>query len=118
MRNDTAKDSSGEPDAWKLARPVRGWGGAVMCRLHHLEQIRNSATGPVAYAFGLIGIVVCGGTLIFGGDLNGFFRAILIIVLVMAFLVTANTVMVDLFGTSAEITFAPPRPMPCPGGLA
>ena len=83
-----------------------------------LEQIRNSATGPVAYAFGLIGIVVCGGTLIFGGDLNGFFRAILIIVLVMALLVTANTVMVDLFGTSAEIAFAPPRPTPCPGGLA
>ena len=83
-----------------------------------LEQIRNSATGPVAYAFGLIGIVVCGGTLIFGGDLNGFFRAILIIVLVMALLVTANTVMVDLFGTSAEIALAPPRPAPCPGGLA
>ncbi len=83
-----------------------------------LEQIRNSATGPVAYAFGLIGIVVCGGTLIFGGDLNGFFRAILIIVLVMALLVTANTVMVDLFGTSAEVALAPPCPAPCPDGLA
>lgn len=72
-----------------------------------LESIRNSATGPVAYAFGLIGIVVAGGGLIFGSDLNGFFRSILVVILVMALLVTANTVMVDLFGTSAEIASAP-----------
>ncbi len=87
--------------------PYEGW----------LEAVRASATGPVAYAFGLIGIVVCGGMLIFGGDLNGFFRSMLVIVLVMALLVTANTVMVDLFGTSAEIALAPPRPAPSTGGL-
>ncbi len=87
--------------------PYEGW----------LEAVRASATGPVAYAFGLIGIVVCGGMLIFGGDLNGFFRSMLVIVLVMALLVTANTVMVDLFGTSAEIALAPPRPVPSPGGV-
>ena len=87
--------------------PYEGW----------LEAVRASATGPVAYAFGLIGIVVAGGVLIFGGDLNGFFRSMLVVVLVMALLVTANTVMVDLFGTSAEIALAPPRPMPCPGGV-
>lgn len=110
--------------------PYEGW----------LESVRASATGPVAYAFGLIGIVVCGGTLIFGGDLNGFFRAMLVVVLVMALLVTANTVMVDLFGTSAEIAGVSPETAPanvrgnsnalpahhdgtvwrspCPGGLA
>ena len=107
MWNDTAKDSSGEPDTWKLVRPVLGWGLAVMLALHHLESVRASATGPVAYAFGLIGIVVAGGILIFGGDLNGFFRSMLVVVLVMALLVTANTVMVDLFGTSAEIACVP-----------
>ncbi len=92
--------------------PYEGW----------LEKIRNSATGPVAFAFGLIGIVVCGGTLIFGGDLNGFFRAFLIIVLVMALLVTANTVMIDLFGTSAEVVGVSPGTAPanardCPNAL-
>ena len=117
MRNDTAKDSSGEPDTWKLVRPVRGWGLAVMLALHHLESVRASATGPVAYAFGLIGIVVAGGVLIFGGDLNGFFRSMLVVVLVMALLVTANTVMVDLFGTSAEIAAAP-FAVPCMAGAA
>lgn len=87
--------------------PYEGW----------LESVRASATGPVAYAFGLIGIVVAGGILIFGGDLNGFFRSMLVVVLVMALLVTANTVMVDLFGTSAEIAFAP-NPGSCLVGLS
>ncbi len=71
-----------------------------------LNSLRSSATGPVAYAFGIIGIVVAGGILIFGGDLNGFFRTMCVIVLVMALLVTANTIMTDLFNTSAEIAAA------------
>ena len=108
MWNDTAKDSSGEPDTWKLVRPVLGWGLAVMLALHHLNSLRSSATGPVAYAFGIIGIVVAGGILIFGGDLNGFFRTMCVIVLVMALLVTANTIMKDLFNTSAQIALAAP----------
>ncbi|MDR1613850.1 MAG: TrbC/VirB2 family protein [Planctomycetota bacterium] len=74
-----------------------------------LTSVRSSATGPVAYAFGIIGIVVAGGILIFGGDLNGFFRTMLVVVLVMALLVTANTVMTDLFNTSAEIAGSPCR---------
>lgn len=107
MRNDTAKDSSGKLGTWKLVRPVWGWGLAVMLALHHLNNVRASATGPVAYAFGIIGIVVAGGILIFGGDLNGFFRSMLVVVLVMALLVTANTIMTDLFETSAEIAVVP-----------
>lgn len=77
--------------------PYEGW----------LNSVRASATGPVAYAFGIIGIVVAGGILIFGGDLNGFFRSMLVVVLVMALLVTANTIMTDLFETSAEIAALP-----------
>ncbi|MDR1611523.1 MAG: TrbC/VirB2 family protein [Planctomycetota bacterium] len=74
-----------------------------------LNSLRSSATGPVAYAFGIIGIVVAGGILIFGGDLNGFFRSMLVVVLVMALLVTANSIMTDLFNTSAEIAGGPCR---------
>jgi len=79
-----------------------------------LTNVRNSATGPVAYAFGIIGIVVAGGGLIFGSDLNGFFRSMLVVVLVMALLVTSNTVMTDLFETSAEIAAAPMPVMDVP----
>lgn len=77
-----------------------------------LNSVRASATGPVAYAFGIIGIVVAGGILIFGGDLNGFFRSMLVVVLVMALLVTANTIMTDLFETSAEIACVSPETAP------
>ena len=68
-----------------------------------LVNLRNSVTGPVAFALSIIGIVVAGGVLIFGGDLNGFFRTLVFIVLVMAFLVGAQNIMSTFFGRGAEI---------------
>jgi type IV secretory pathway TrbD component/type IV secretory pathway VirB2 component (pilin) len=68
-----------------------------------LTNLRNSVTGPVAFALAIIGIVVAGGVLIFGGDLNGFFRTLIFIVLVMALLVGAQNVMGTFFGRGAEI---------------
>jgi len=70
-----------------------------------LTQLGNSVTGPVAFALSLIGIVVSGGVLIFGGDLNGFFRTMVFIVLVMCLLVGARNVMSSFFGAGAEIAF-------------
>ncbi|WP_212630907.1 TrbC/VirB2 family protein [Pseudomonas sp. KB-10] len=74
--------------------PYEGW----------LTSLRESVTGPVAFALSIIGIVVAGGVLIFGGDLNGFFRTLIFLVLVMALIVGANNVMKNFFGTSAELT--------------
>jgi type IV secretory pathway VirB2 component (pilin) len=68
-----------------------------------LTNLRNSVTGPVAFALSIIGIVVAGGVLIFGGDLNGFFRTLIFLVLVMALLVGAQNVMSTFFGRGAEI---------------
>jgi type IV secretion system protein VirB2 len=42
--------------------------------------------------------------LIFGGDLNGFFRTLIFIVLVMALLVGAQNIMSTLFARGAVIT--------------
>lgn len=70
------------------ALPYEGW----------LTKLRNSATGPVAFTFGLVGIVVAGSILIFGGELNAFFRTFIFVILVMALLVTANNIMTGLFG--------------------
>lgn len=69
-----------------------------------LVQLQNSVTGPVAFSLSLIGIVVAGGVLIFGGDLNGFFRTLIFIILVMALLVGAQNIMSTLFGKGAVIT--------------
>jgi len=74
--------------------PYEGW----------LEKLRDSVTGPVAFAVSIIGIVVAGGVLIFGGDLNGFFRSLIFLVLVMALIIGANNVMSGFFGTGAELT--------------
>lgn len=69
-----------------------------------LTNLRNSVTGPVAFSIALIGIVIAGGTLIFGGELNGFFRTLIFIVLVMAFLVGAQNMLTTFFGRGAEIS--------------
>src|SRR5690349_811081 len=73
--------------------PYEGW----------LGDLRNSVTGPVAFTLSLVGIVVAGGVLIFGGELNAFFRTLIFIVLVMALLVGAQNMMSGFFGRGAEI---------------
>ena len=84
-------------DAWALGAggglPYEGW----------LAKLRNSVSGPVAFSISLIAIIVTGATLIFGGDLNGFFRSLVFLVLVMALIVSANKMLSGLFGGSAEI---------------
>jgi type IV secretion system protein TrbC len=72
-----------------------------------LTNLRNSVTGPVAFALAIIGIVVAGGVLIFGGDLNGFFRTLIFIVLVMALLIGAQNILGTFFGRGAEIATIP-----------
>ncbi|TWI62558.1 type IV secretion system protein VirB2 [Pseudoduganella lurida] len=68
-----------------------------------LENLRNSVTGPVAFAVSLVGIVISGSVLIFGGDLNAFFRTMIFIVLVMALIVGAQNVMSTFFARGAEV---------------
>lgn len=68
-----------------------------------LVNLKNSLTGPVAFTVSIIGIVVAGAVLIFGGDLNGFVRTLVFLVLVIAIIVGANTLMSGLFNKGAEI---------------
>lgn len=81
---------------------TEGTGGALPYETW-LTALRTSVTGPVAFALSIIGIVIAGGVLIFGGDLNGFFRSLIFLVLVMALLVGAQNVMGTFFGRGAEI---------------
>ena len=67
-----------------------------------LESIRNSVTGPVAFTFAIVGMVAAGITLIFGGDMNGFLRTLMLIIFVMCFLVGAQNMM-TFFGKGAEV---------------
>lgn len=76
--------------------PYEGW----------LTNLRNSVTGPVAFTLSIVGIVIAGGVLIFGGELNAFFRTLIFLVLVMALIIGVNNMMTTFFGRGAEITAA------------
>jgi type IV secretion system protein TrbC len=70
-----------------------------------LTKLRTSVTGPIAFSLSIIGIVIAGGALIFGGDLNGFFRSLIFLTLVIGIIIGANNLMTGYFGgTGAEIT--------------
>lgn len=86
----------------QIAFASEGTGGSLPYE-SWLTNLRNSVTGPVAFTLSLIGIVVAGGILIFGGELTAFFRTLIFIVLVMALLVGAQNMMSTFFGRGAEI---------------
>jgi type IV secretion system protein VirB2 len=68
-----------------------------------LQTVASSLTGPVAYAISLIGVVVTGAMLIFGGEINEFARRIIMLVLVVALLVSATNLLSTLFSTGAVV---------------
>lgn len=82
-----------------------------------LVNLRNSVTGPVAFTLSMIGIVVAGGVLVMGGDLNGFFRTLIFIVLVLALLVGAQNMMSNFFGRGAQIAVLSPLHPAGQGGM-
>ena len=68
-----------------------------------LQTVSQSLTGPVAYAVSLIGVVITGAMLIFGGEINEFARRIIMLVLVIALLVSATNILSTLFSTGAVV---------------
>lgn len=68
-----------------------------------LETLKKSITGPVAMVVSLLGVVACGAALIFGGEMNEFIRKIIMLVLVIALIVGAASVMSTLFGVGALV---------------
>jgi type IV secretion system protein VirB2 len=70
---------------------------------HPMSLIANSLTGPVAYAIGLIGIAIAGGTMLWGGELTEFGRRACMIGLVVSVLVFAAPMLSSAFGISAAL---------------
>ncbi|MGP5477591.1 TrbC/VirB2 family protein [Pseudomonas helleri] len=69
-------------------------------------KVRASITGPFAFTASIIGIVGAGATLIFGGDMNGFLRTLIFVVLALAFVIAAQNTLAAITGQGAEITAA------------
>jgi len=70
----------------------------------YLTKISNSVTGPVAFTVSIIALVGAGSALIFGGDMNGFLRTLIFLVLVLSFVIAAKNTMSAITGKGAQIT--------------
>jgi len=68
-----------------------------------MQLIATSLTGPVAYAIGLIGIAIAGGTMLWGGELTEFGRRACMVGLVVSVLVFAAPMLSSAFGVSAAV---------------
>ncbi|HEY6925247.1 MAG TPA: TrbC/VirB2 family protein [Steroidobacteraceae bacterium] len=58
-----------------------------------LNSLKESLTGPVARAIGVIALAVTGGMLAFGGELSDFTKRILMVVLALSVMLLANSFM-------------------------
>jgi type IV secretion system protein VirB2 len=86
----------------KLASAAAAGGGIAEWETP-LNLVVTSITGPVAFGISAIGIVVSGGMLIWGGELNEFARRMIMVVLVIAMIITAINLLQTLFGVGALV---------------
>jgi type IV secretion system protein VirB2 len=68
-----------------------------------LEKLKGAISGPVAFGISLVGIIAAGAMLIFGGEMSGFLRTLVFLVLVIAIIVNASNIIVALGGNAAMI---------------
>ena len=66
-----------------------------------IQTIANSLTGPVAFSISLLGMLVCGAVLIWGGEINDFVRRLIMLVLVISLLLLGNNLISTLFSRGA-----------------
>ncbi|APH57190.1 Conjugal transfer protein trbC [Granulibacter bethesdensis] len=68
-----------------------------------ITTIRKDLSGPVAFAFALVGIFATGATLIWGGEISEFTRRMMYLVLVICILVFSNTLLTGSLFTGAMV---------------
>jgi type IV secretion system protein VirB2 len=78
-------------------------GGAAMPWETPLQTIKDSLTGPVAGYIALIAIMICGAILIFGGDISGFARNLVNVVLACAVILGASSIITNLFPAAGAV---------------
>lgn len=93
------------PAAALVLRPAMAFaastGGGTMPWDTPLQTLRTDLTGATATSISFIGIVAIFAVLIFGGELNHFFRSLCYVVLLVAVLVGSNNIFSALGITGA-----------------
>ena len=72
-----------------------------------LAILRNIFTGPIAYTAALLGIIVAGAMLVFGGEISDFAKRLIMLVLVIAIIVLAQNVLTGFFAGTAAVVNIP-----------
>ena len=83
-------------------------GGAGLPWEGPLAKLRQSISGPVAFVIALLGIIACGATLIWGGEISEFTRRIIYVVLVVCLIVFANTLLTGALFSGATVPTSAP----------
>lgn len=78
-------------------------GGAGLPWEGPLAKLRQSISGPVAFAIALLGIIGCGATLIWGGEVSEFVRRIIYVVMVVCVIVFANSLLTGALFSGAVV---------------
>lgn len=78
-------------------------GGAGLPWEGPIQKISRSFSGPVAFGVALLGIIACGATLIWGGEVSEFIRRIIYVVLVVCVIVFANTLLTGTLFSGAVV---------------
>ena len=85
MRTTEIREDTGDPDAHHpdVAQPTVGLEGGMRFNkpINHLLEL---FTGPVAYTMSILGIMVCGVSLVFGGELSDITRKVFMLALVIS----------------------------------
>ncbi|WNL46352.1 TrbC/VirB2 family protein [Dyella sp. BiH032] len=68
-----------------------------------MQKLNKSLSGPIAFGLSLIGIIAAGAVLIFGGEMSGFLRTLVFLVLVIAIIVNAKGIITMIAGEGAQI---------------
>ena len=89
--------------AWAFSIRLQAAASGTLPWEKPMQTIAASLTGPVAYAVGLIGIAIAGGTMLWGGELTEFGRRACMIGLVVSVLVFAAPMLSSAFGVAAAV---------------
>jgi type IV secretion system protein TrbC len=76
-----------------------------------LNKVKDSLSGPVALAVGVIAFFAGGAMLVFGGEMTDFARRAALVVLACGFLLGGSNLLTTLYGTTSSSIGAPATPV-------
>ena len=76
-----------------------------------LNKVKDSLSGPVALAVGVIAFFAGGAMLVFGGEMTDFARRAALVVLACGFLLGGSNLLTTLYGATSSSIGAPAAPV-------